>query len=110
MTESMLFYIVPQMLAFGFDWGSGETLLQEKTTLFVSGIRTQVLADSIAVAARALNHCMPLTFFKVVFTNRHSKTLCNLKYILLLIILLTICCFYRRIFPKEHPEVAGGQL
>ena len=34
MTESMFFmlYHVAQMLVLGFDWGSGETLLQEKNS------------------------------------------------------------------------------
>ena len=36
---------------------SGETLLQEKTFTVVGVTQTQVLADSIAIAASALNHC-----------------------------------------------------
>ena len=36
---------------------SGETLFQEKNPLVVGETRTQVLADSIAIAASALNHC-----------------------------------------------------
>ena len=40
------------------DCLSGETLLQDKKTpLVVSGTRTQVLVDSIDIAASALNHC-----------------------------------------------------
>ena len=36
---------------------SGETLLQAKTPLVVGGTRTQVFANSIAIAASTLNHC-----------------------------------------------------
>ena len=34
MTESMFFilYHIAQMSAFGFDWGTGETFLQEKNS------------------------------------------------------------------------------
>ena len=35
---------------------SGETLLQEKTFTVVGVTQTQVLADSIVIAASALNH------------------------------------------------------
>ena len=45
------------MLALEFDWESGETLLQEKNPLVVGGIRTRVLADSMPIAASALDHC-----------------------------------------------------
>ena len=36
---------------------SGETFLKEKTPLVVGGTLTQVLAESNAIAASALNHC-----------------------------------------------------
>ena len=36
---------------------SGETLLQVKAPLVIGGNRTQVLADSMAIAASALNQC-----------------------------------------------------
>ena len=45
-----------QMLA--WHWLlSGENLLQKKTPLVVGETRTQVFADSMAIAASALNHC-----------------------------------------------------
>ena len=36
---------------------SGETLLQVKTPLVVGGTQTQVVADSMTIAASTLNHC-----------------------------------------------------
>ena len=59
MAEAMLFslYHMVQMLALGFELVSGETFLQEKTSLVISGTQTQVLADSMTIAASVLNHC-----------------------------------------------------
>ena len=61
MTENMFFilYHIAQVLALGFDWGSGETLLQEKNYIgcrWDSGA-TRVLAASLNIAASALDHC-----------------------------------------------------
>ena len=36
---------------------NGETLLQENNLLVVDGTGTQVLADSMTIAASALSHC-----------------------------------------------------
>ena len=55
-----------QVLAFGGGgggWGGGlivegrNLVTGEKNLLVIGGTRTQVFADSIAIAARALNHC-----------------------------------------------------
>ena len=63
MTGGMLsiLYHIAQMLALGFDWRIGKTLLQEKTSLVVGGTRTQVLADSMPFAASAQDHCTTKT-------------------------------------------------
>ena len=39
---------------FIFEWNN---LLQAKSPLVIGGTRTQVLADSMVIAASALNHC-----------------------------------------------------
>ena len=46
-----------QMLALGFDCWVEKSYYRRKTPLGVGGTQTQVLADSIAIAASALNHC-----------------------------------------------------
>ena len=59
MTESMFFkmYHIAQMLALGFDWGVEKPYYRRKTSLVVGGTRTRVLADSMTIAATALDHC-----------------------------------------------------
>ena len=51
-----------QMLALRFDCCGRKPCYRQKTPLVLGGTRTQDLADSIAIAARALNHCITLTF------------------------------------------------
>ena len=53
------FHIVRQMLAFGFDCGVEKPYYKRKTPLAVGGTRTQaqVLANNMAIAASALDHC-----------------------------------------------------
>ena len=53
------------MLALVFELLS-DLITGEKTPLDVGGIRTQVLADSMAIAASALNHCTTKVLLKRV--------------------------------------------
>ena len=48
---------IAQMLALGFDWIVEKPYYRIKTPLVVGETRTQVLADSMTIAANALNHC-----------------------------------------------------
>ena len=56
-------HIVPhaQMLVFVFDYGEKKPYYRKKTPLVVSGIWIHALANSMAIAASALNHCATYT-------------------------------------------------
>ena len=72
MTESMFFmlYHIAQMLALGFDWGSEETLLQEKSS---TGHRWD--------SNPGHNHCCKFIVFPVVSKqNNTGKTTLINKY------------------------------
>ena len=45
------------VLVFGFDFGVEKIFYRRKTPLAVGETQTQVLADNMAIAAIALNHC-----------------------------------------------------
>ena len=62
----MLFCMCPwllehtaQKLALGFDWGVKKPCYRRKTSLVVGGTRTQVLADSMTIAASTLTIAPP---------------------------------------------------
>ena len=46
-----------QKLGFGFGWWVEKPYYRRKTPLIIGGTRTQILADSMAIAASALNRC-----------------------------------------------------
>ena len=46
-----------EFLAMGFDWWGEKSYHRRKTAPVIGGTRTQVLADSMTIAASVLNHC-----------------------------------------------------
>ena len=46
-----------QIVAFRLGFGVQKLCYKRKTPLVLGGTRTQVIADSMAIAASALNHC-----------------------------------------------------
>ena len=83
------------LLALGFEWGSGETLLlfiyyMRRTPLVIGGNRTRVLSDSMAIAVSALVNTGSDEWKLAQSLTTTTNIYLLLLYCLLLLLLLTL--------------------
>ena len=77
-----------QILALGFDCWMGKPCYRWKTPLVLGETRTRVLADSITIAASALNHCTSYTLNKNIYMFEKVEFTCVYSYLRALCIIV----------------------